>query len=71
MAASGTRLDRDRPSRQTAWPGEAPAPPVEDTPITDRRADFVAFVIEQVARRKAAEDAVFARLDDAARSDDG
>ena len=42
-----------------------------DTPITDRRADFVAFVIEQVARRKAAEDAVFARLDDATRSDAG
>ena len=43
----------------------------QDTPITDRRADFVAFVIEQVARRKAAEDAVFARLDDATRSDAG
>ena len=71
VAASGTRLDRDRPSRQTAWPGEPPAPPVEDAPITDRRADFVAFVIAQVARRKVAEDAVFARLDDAARSDDG
>ncbi len=25
VAASGTRLDRDRPSRQTAWPGERPA----------------------------------------------
>ena len=22
VAASGTRLDRDRPTRQTAWPGE-------------------------------------------------
>lgn len=45
--------------------GEPPAPPVEDIPITNRREDFVAFVIEQVARRKAAEDAFFARLDDA------
>jgi hypothetical protein len=65
VAASGTRLDRDRPDRQTAWPGEPPAPPVEDIPITNRREDFVAFVIAQVARRKAAEDAFFARLDDA------
>ncbi|TFB69157.1 hypothetical protein E3N85_03855 [Cryobacterium sp. Hz9] len=26
VAASGTRLERDRPTRQTAWPG---APPVD------------------------------------------
>ncbi len=76
VAASGTRLDRDRPDRQTTWPGEPPAPPVEDIPITNRREDFVAFVIEQVARRKAAEDAFFARRDDAdpdegAESEDG
>jgi hypothetical protein len=63
VAASGTRLDRDRPSRQTAWPGEPPAPTVEDTPIEDRRADFVQYVIEQVARRKAAEDSFFAGID--------
>ena len=25
VATSGTRLDRDRPTRQTTWPGEAPA----------------------------------------------
>ena len=64
VATSGTRLDRDRPSRQTAWPGEPPAPPVEEVPIIDRRADFVAFVIEQVARRQAAEDAFYAQLDE-------
>lgn len=64
VAASGTRLDRDRPSRQTSWPGEPPAPAIEDTPIINRRRDFVEFVIQQVARRKAAEDAFFARLND-------
>lgn len=63
VAASGTRLDRDRPSRQTAWPGEPNAPTIEDAPITNRRADFVQFVIEEVAKRRAAEDAFFARLD--------
>lgn len=67
VAASGTRLDQDRPSRQTAWPGEAPTPTVEDTHITDRRQDFVQFVLEQVAKRRAAEDAFFARLDETAR----
>lgn len=71
VAASGTRLDRDRPSRQTVWPGENPAPPVEDTPITNRREDFVAFVIEEVATRQAAEDAFFARLDHHSDHDDG
>ena len=63
VTASGTRLDRDRPSRQTAWPGERPAAPIEDTPIVNRRDDFVQFVLEQVARRKAAEDAFFLGLD--------
>jgi hypothetical protein len=27
VAACGTRLDRDRPTRTTAWPGEPPVPP--------------------------------------------
>lgn len=67
VAASGTRLDRDRPSRQTVWPGERPAAPIEDTPIVNRRDDFVQFVLEQVARRKAAEDAFFLGLDSPSR----
>lgn len=29
VAASGTRLDRDRSTRQTTWPGEDPAAAVE------------------------------------------
>jgi hypothetical protein len=63
VAACGTRLDRDRPTRLTAWPGEDPAPAVEDIIITDREEDFVAFVIEDVARREEAENAFYAGLD--------
>ena len=63
VAASGTRLDRDRPTRQTTWPGEAPAEPVEEVPITDRDEDFVRYVLDEVATRQAAEDAFFAGVD--------
>lgn len=30
VANCGTRLDRDRPTRQTSWPGETPAEPPEE-----------------------------------------
>lgn len=63
VTASGTRLDRDRPTRQTSWPGEEPAEPVTDIVITDRDEDFVEFVISDVARRRAAEEAFYASLD--------
>lgn len=59
VAASGTRLDRDRPTRQTTWPGEEPAPPVEDVIIEDRDNEFVEFVLTEVARRRAEEDAFY------------
>ena len=62
-ATSGTRLDRDRPTRQTIWPGEEPAAPVEDTIITDRDADFVQYVLDEVATRREAEEAFFAGID--------
>jgi len=64
VAASGTRLDRDRHTRQTVWPGEAPAPPVEDVIIADRGEDFVEFVFEQVEARREAEEAFFPTLDE-------
>lgn len=53
VAASGTRLDRDRPTRQTVWPGE----PSDDTPdgetiIVNRHDDFVRFVTDDVNRRR-------------------
>ena len=63
VAACGTRLDRDRPTRQTNWPGEDPTQPIEDSPITDRDEDFVRFVIDMVDARQEAEDAFFAGLD--------
>ena len=63
VAACGTRLDRDRPTRQTSWPGEDPTQPIEDSPITDRDEDFVRFVIDMVNARQEAEDAFFAGVD--------
>ena len=65
VAACGTRLDRDRPTRQTVWPGEDPAEPVEDRIIANRDEDFVQFVLDVVAARKQAEDEFYAGLDPA------
>ena len=63
VAACGTRLDRDRPTRQTVWPGEPPAAPVEDIIITDRNEDFVEFMFADVQARRQAEDEFYAGLD--------
>ena len=63
VAACGTRLDRDRPTRQTTWPGEDPAPAVEDIVIADRDAEFVEWVQAEVRRRQEAEDEFYAHLD--------
>ncbi|MEN8672934.1 hypothetical protein [Nocardioides sp.] len=64
VAASGTRLDRDRPTRQTTWPGEDTGPAIDDVVLSDRSADFGAFVATDIARRQAAEDEFYASLDD-------
>ena len=63
VAVSGTRLERDRPTRQTAWPGEPPANAIEDVVIGDRDEDFVQFVVDDVGRRREAEAPFFARAD--------
>lgn len=63
VAACGTRLDRDRPTRQTAWPGEDPAEPVEDIIIPNRKADFEEFMSADVQARRQAEDEFYAGLD--------
>ncbi|WP_137843351.1 hypothetical protein [Microbacterium sp. 2FI] len=55
VATSGTRLDRDRPTRQTFWPGESSSDRFEDTPINDRDEDFVRFVLDDLAGRREAE----------------
>jgi len=57
VAASGTKLDRDRPTRPTYWPGEEPGPEAGETLIENRDQDFVDFVVADVKRRRAAEDA--------------
>lgn len=51
VSTSGTRLDRDRPTRQTTWPGEAPTA-VDECVVSDRDKDFVAFVVSDVAGRR-------------------
>ena len=63
MSASGTRLDRDRPTRQTTWPGEEQAPPVEDVVIEDRVEEFVEFVLAEVNKRRTQEEAFYSTLD--------
>jgi len=52
VASCGTRLERDRPTRTTVWPGEPPEPVASDQAITDRDADFAAFVDDDVASRR-------------------
>lgn len=53
VAACGTNLGRDRPTRQTIWPGEPPDTITNDeVAITDRRDDFLRFVTEDVNRRR-------------------
>ncbi|WP_454083630.1 hypothetical protein [Georgenia sp. Marseille-Q6866] len=53
VATSGTRLDRDRPTRATSWPGEPAVAPAEEKSITDRQADFAAFVAADLDSRRA------------------
>jgi hypothetical protein len=55
VASAGTRLERDRPTRQTPWPGEPPTTSVEDVLISNRNEDFAFFVTEEVRRRSEAE----------------
>lgn len=54
VSTCGTRLDRDRPTRQTAWPGEAPIEPAPESIIANRDEDFVAFLIDDVNSRQPA-----------------
>lgn len=69
VAASGTRLDRDRPTRVTDWPGEEPTAPSAETVIEDRADDFVTFVMADVARRRDRENAWRGAVEDSGRRD--
>lgn len=51
VAACGTKLDRDRPTRQTVWPGENEPPSAGESRVVDRDADFRAFVARDIERR--------------------
>jgi hypothetical protein len=52
VSICGTRLDRDRPTRQTTWPGELPADAGGEIEIRDRNKDFADFVREDILRRR-------------------
>lgn len=62
--ATGTRLDRDRETRQTTWPGEEPAPSPREEHIEHREKNFVAHVLADVRRRAEAEKAFLRGEDD-------
>ena len=62
VSTCGTRLDRDRPTRRTAWPGENTTPQSSESVIEDREADFVQFVIDDVRARRHTEGRVRAAL---------
>jgi hypothetical protein len=51
VAICGTRLDRDRPTRQTAWPGELAEEGGGEVEIRNRAADFDEAVRADVLRR--------------------
>jgi hypothetical protein len=55
VSICGTRLDRDRPTRQTTWPGERPTDVGGEIEIRDRDEDFADFVHEDVLRRRRTE----------------
>jgi hypothetical protein len=58
VSTCGTKLDRDRPTRLTVWPGDDPIEPGTEVGIDNRDADFVAYVMADVAaRRRIEEDA--------------
>jgi len=52
VAICGTRLDRDRPTRQTAWPGERAVDLGGEVAISDRQRNFEEFVRADVLRRR-------------------
>ena len=56
VSTAGCRLARDRPTRQTTWPGEAPAETSTEVEITDRRADFLRFVNDDITTRRLVEE---------------
>ena len=60
-AIAGTKLDSDRPTRQTVWPGEQPPSTPEERAIVNRAEDFAQFVSDDVAARRKAGEAFYAK----------
>jgi len=52
VSTNGTRLDRDRPTRITTWPGEPQMPTTGEIEIVDRDADFRRFLDEDSRQRQ-------------------
>jgi hypothetical protein len=52
VATCGTRLDRDRPTRQSTWPGETVQTAGGEVEIHDRAADFEEFIRTDVLHRR-------------------
>lgn len=52
VSTCGTKLDRDRPTRQTVWPGEPATVTAIESVVEDRDADFVRFVLDDVETRR-------------------
>ena len=68
VTTCGTRIDRDRPTRRAAWPGEGTAATPVEQPIHNREADFERFVHEDLARRQQLEKEARSVADDLARN---
>jgi hypothetical protein len=62
-ASAGTKLDNDRPTRQTVWPGEEHTNPQHERAIVNRDEDFAQFVNDDVTARRKAEEAFSAGAD--------
>lgn len=58
VTTAGTRLDRDRATRQTAWPGEDADESAPEQHIANREQDFLDFVAADVARRRELEEEI-------------
>lgn len=58
VSTAGCRLDRDRPTRQTTWPGEVTRESGPEVEIVDRYADFVQFVMADLDVRRRIEERV-------------
>ncbi|MBL3686161.1 hypothetical protein D3248_04220 [Leucobacter zeae] len=66
VTISGTRLDRDRATRITEWPGgeaeDWEAPDTTERTVINRTEDFLAFVEEQVLARRAEQNATIREI---------